>query len=124
MKFMFFSENDVMPGQTHAARYWDLVDQVIHAEKWGFDSFGVSEQLYAIGGATTSCPEVLFAYLFARTSRIRFRHAITLMPKNINHPLKVAARTAVQDILSHGRIELGTGRGNTTLALRAFEVSV
>ena len=123
MKFMFFSENDVMPGQTHAARYWDLVDQVIHAEKWGFDSFGVSEQLYAIGGATTSCPEVLFAYLFACTSRIRFRHAITLMPKNINHPLKVAARTAVQDILSHGRIELGTGRGNTTLALRAFEVN-
>jgi len=123
MKFMFFSENDVMPGQTHETRYWDLVDQVIHAEKWGFDSFGVSEQLYAIGGATTSCPEVLFAYLFARTSRIRFRHAITLMPKNINHPLKVAARTAVQDILSRGRIELGTGRGNTTLALRAFEVN-
>lgn len=123
MKFMFFSENDVEPGQTHAIRYWDLVDQVLHAEKWGFDSFGVSEQLYAIGGATTACPEVLFAYLFPLTSRIRFRHAITLLPKNINHPLKVAARTAVQDILSHGRIELGTGRGNTTLALRAFEVN-
>ncbi|MDP7241227.1 MAG: LLM class flavin-dependent oxidoreductase [Rhodospirillales bacterium] len=122
MKFMFFSENDTQPGETHERRYWDLVDQVLAAEKWGFDLFGVSEQLFSIGGATTSSPEVLYAYLFPLTSRLRFRHAITLLPKNINHPLRVASRTAVQDILSHGRIELGTGRGNTTLALRAFEV--
>src|SRR5437867_646226 len=124
MKFIFMSECETPPGMTHAARYWELVDEVLHAEKWGFDCFGVSEQHLAIGAATTSAPEVLFAYLFPRTSRIRFRHAITLLPKNINHPLKVAARTAVEDILSHGRIELATGRGNTTLALRAFEVDM
>ena len=124
MQFMFFSENDVAPGQTYEARYWELIDQVLHAEKWGFDSFGVSEQHFAIGGATTSCPEVLFAYLFPLTKTLRFRHAITLLPRNINHPLRVASRTAVQDVLSNGRIELGTGRGNTTLALRAFEVDL
>lgn len=124
MKFMFFSEGDTLPGESYQTRYWDLVDEVIHAEKWGFDSFGVSEQQFAIGGVSTSAPEVLYGYLFALTSRLRFAHAITLLPKNINHALKVACRTAVQDVLSRGRIELGVGRGNTTLALRAYEVDV
>ena len=124
MKFMFFSEGDTLPGDSYQTRYWDLVDQVIHAEKWGFDSFGVSQQQFAIGGVSTSAPEVLYGYLFSLTSRLRFAHAITLLPKNINHALKVACRTAVQDVLSRGRIELGVGRGNTTLALRAYEVDV
>jgi alkanesulfonate monooxygenase SsuD/methylene tetrahydromethanopterin reductase-like flavin-dependent oxidoreductase (luciferase family) len=124
MKFMFFSEAETLPGASYQTRYWELVEQVIHAEKWGFDSFGVSEQQYAIGGISTSCPEVLFGYLFALTKTLRFAHAITLLPKKMNHALRIASRTAVQDILSNGRIELGVGRGNTTLALRAFEVDL
>ena len=124
MKFMFFSEAETLPGASYQTRYWELVEQVIHAEKWGFDVFGVSEQQYAIGGIATSCPEVLFGYLFPLTKTLRFAHAITLMPKRMNHALRIASRTAVQDILSNGRIELGVGRGNTTLALRAFEVDL
>ena len=124
MKFMFFSEAETLPGASYQTRYWELVEQVIHAEKWGFDSFGVSEQQYAIGGIATSCPEVLFAYLFPLTKTLRFAHAITLLPKRMNHALRIASRTAVQDILSNGRIELGVGRGNTTLALHAFEVDL
>ena len=87
-------------------------------------SFGVSEQQYAIGGIATSCPEVLFAYLFPLTKTLRFAHAITLLPRKMNHALRIASRTAVQDVLSNGRIELGVGRGNTTLALHAFEVDL
>src|SRR4051794_21171324 len=122
MRFIFLSEADTRPGITHATRYWELVDQVLHAERWGFDCFGVSEQHLAIGAATTASPEVLYGYLYSRTSRIRFRHAISLIP--VNHPLKLAANVAVADILSHGRIELGVGRGNTTLSLRAFEIDL
>jgi alkanesulfonate monooxygenase SsuD/methylene tetrahydromethanopterin reductase-like flavin-dependent oxidoreductase (luciferase family) len=124
MKFMFFSEAETLPGASYQTRYWELVEQVIHAEKWGFDSFGVSEQQYAIGGIATSCPEVLFAYLFPLTRTLRFAHAITLLPRKMNHALRIASRTAVQDVLSNGRIELGVGRGNTTLALHAFEVDL
>jgi alkanesulfonate monooxygenase SsuD/methylene tetrahydromethanopterin reductase-like flavin-dependent oxidoreductase (luciferase family) len=124
MKFMYFSEAETLPGASYQTRYWELVEQVIHAEKWGFDVFGVSEQQYAIGGIATSCPEVLFAYLFPLTKTLRFAHAITLLPRKINHALRIASRTAVQDVLSNGRIELGVGRGNTTLALHAFEVDL
>lgn len=124
MRFMYFSEGETLDGESYQIRYKELVEQAIHAEKWGFDSFGVSEQHYAIGGISTSCPEVLFAYLFSLTKTLWFAHAITLMPKSVNHALRIASRTAVQDILSDGRIELGIGRGNTTLALRAFGVDL
>jgi alkanesulfonate monooxygenase SsuD/methylene tetrahydromethanopterin reductase-like flavin-dependent oxidoreductase (luciferase family) len=124
MKFGFLSEGDPRPGQTYSQRYWDLVEEVQHADKMGFDVFGTSEQHFAIGVSSISAPECFYPYLFAKTERIRFRHAVTLMPYLINHPLRVAERIATQDILSRGRIELGTGRGNTMLTLRGFGVDV
>ena len=123
MRFIFMSEGETAPGHTHEQRYRELVDEVLLAEQVGFDAFGTSEQHVAIGTASTSAPEVLYPYLMALTSRIQFIHLVTLLPTRINHALRVAERLATEDILSNGRIALGVGRGNTTLALRAFEVS-
>jgi alkanesulfonate monooxygenase SsuD/methylene tetrahydromethanopterin reductase-like flavin-dependent oxidoreductase (luciferase family) len=123
MRFIFMSEGETAPGHTHQQRYRELVDEVLLAEKVGFDAFGTSEQHVAIGTASTSAPEVLYPYLMALTSRIQFIHLVTLLPTRINHALRVAERLATEDILSNGRVALGVGRGNTTLALRAFEVS-
>lgn len=122
MRFIFMSEGETLPGHTHQHRYRELVDEVIAAEEAGFDSFGTSEQHLAIGTASVSSPEILYPYLFAKTSRIKFSHLVTLLPTRINHALRVAERVATEDILSNGRIELGVGRGNTLLALHAFEV--
>jgi alkanesulfonate monooxygenase SsuD/methylene tetrahydromethanopterin reductase-like flavin-dependent oxidoreductase (luciferase family) len=122
MRFIFMSEGETLPGHTHEHRYRELVDEVLLAEEVGFDAFGTSEQHVAIGTATTSAPEVIYPYLMALTTRIRFIHLVTLLPTRINHALRVAERLATEDILSNGRVELGVGRGNTTLALRAFEV--
>lgn len=123
MRFGFLTEGDTRPGITHYTRYHELVEQVQLAEKVGFDVFGASEQHLAIGGATTSAPEILYAYMMALTTRIRFAHAIVLLPLRFNHPLRVAERIATLDIMSHGRMEAAMGRGNTMLALRGFEVS-
>ncbi|MEI9988548.1 MAG: LLM class flavin-dependent oxidoreductase [Rhizomicrobium sp.] len=122
MRFIYLSEAETHPGHTHAQRYRELIDEVLLAEKVGFDAFGTSEQHLAIGTASVSAPEVLYPYLMALTSTIQFIHLITLLPKNINHALRVAERLATEDILSNGRVALGVGRGNTTLALHAFEV--
>ncbi|TRW45896.1 LLM class flavin-dependent oxidoreductase [Georgenia yuyongxinii] len=124
MRFGFISEGETEVGTTHRQRYFELVDEFLYAEKMGFDLVGTSEQHFAIGGISVSAPETLYPYVMALTKHVKFIHAITLMPKNFNHPLRVAERLATEDILSNGRVELGTGRGNTTLALRAFEVSV
>jgi len=122
MRFAFISEGETEIGTTHRQRYMELIDEFLFAEKMGFDLVGTSEQHFAIGGISVSAPETLYPYVMALTKHVKFVHAITLMPKNFNHPLRVAERLATEDILSNGRVELGTGRGNTTLALRAFEV--
>jgi alkanesulfonate monooxygenase SsuD/methylene tetrahydromethanopterin reductase-like flavin-dependent oxidoreductase (luciferase family) len=122
MRFGFLTEGDTPAGSTHYQRYHELVDQVIAAERAGWDIFGCSEQHLAIGGASTSAPEVLYAYMMALTTRIKFSFAVALMPSRINHPIRTAERIATLDILSHGRMEAVFGRGNTMLALRAFEV--
>lgn len=122
LKFGFMSEADPRPGQTYSQRYWDLVDQVVLADKVGFNFFGTSEQHFAYGIASMSAPECFYPYLFAKTDRIRFRHSSVLLPFRINHPLRVAERMATMDIMSHGRVEMCTARGNTLLSLRGFEV--
>lgn len=124
MRFGFLSEGDTAPGTSYAHRYWELVEEVLLAEAAGFDWFGTSEQHVTVGGATVSSPEILYSYLAARTSRIRLRHASTLTAMRINHPIRVAERVATEDILSHGRIDLGLARGNSTAQLRAFEVEL
>lgn len=121
MRVGFMSEGEASEGQSYFHRYRDLIDEVIFAEEMGFDFFASSEQHFTFG-ATVSAPECLYSYLFPLTKRIRFRHAVTLLPHRINHPLRVAERIATEDILSGGRIELGTGRANTALIVKAFEV--
>ncbi|WP_431015674.1 LLM class flavin-dependent oxidoreductase [Bradyrhizobium pachyrhizi] len=122
LKFGFWSEQETQVGQSYARRLHELVDEVRLAESVGFDSVALSEQHVALGGISSSAPEVVFGYLAAVTSRVKFRSAVTLMPQRINHALRSAERLAVTDILSHGRMEFYGGRANTTIAMRAFNV--
>jgi alkanesulfonate monooxygenase SsuD/methylene tetrahydromethanopterin reductase-like flavin-dependent oxidoreductase (luciferase family) len=122
LKFGFWSEQETQVGQSYSRRLHELVDEACLAEKMGFDFVALSEQHVALGGISSSAPEVVFAYLAAVTSRIRLRSAVTLMPQKINHALRSAERLAVSDILSHGRMEMYCGRSNTTIAMRAFNV--
>lgn len=122
LKFGFWSEQETQVGHSYSRRLHELVDEACLAEKMGFDFVALSEQHVALGGISSSAPEVVFAYLAAVTSRIRLRSAVTLMPQKINHALRSAERLAVGDILSHGRMEMYCGRANTTIAMRAFNV--
>ncbi|MDO8433367.1 MAG: LLM class flavin-dependent oxidoreductase [Candidatus Binatus sp.] len=79
-----------------------------------------------------SFPDGVFAQLSAggvlrrdqpqRTSRIRLGHGVVLLPHRYNHPARVAERAAVLDILSNGRVELGTGRSITEQELGGFMI--
>lgn len=122
IKFGFWSEQETQVGHSYTRRLHELVDEAVFAEKMGFDIISLSEQHVALGGISSSAPEVVYGYLAARTSRIRLRPAVSLMPKKINHALRTAERAAVTDILSNGRFELYGGRANTTIAMRAFGV--
>ncbi len=65
---------------------------------------------------------MLYGAISQRTSKIRIGHAVVLLPFPYNHPIRVAERVATLDILSNGRVEVGTGRSATQVELGGFGV--
>jgi alkanesulfonate monooxygenase SsuD/methylene tetrahydromethanopterin reductase-like flavin-dependent oxidoreductase (luciferase family) len=47
------------------------------------------------------------------TSGIRISDVVVLLPFPYNHPVRVAERIATLDILSKGRVQVGTDRSGT-----------
>ena len=103
--------------------FWEAVEQIELADRLGYRTVWFTEHHFLPGFAHSSAPEVMMAYLAARTENIRLGHAVTLLPHNINHPARIAERTATLDILCQGRLEFGGGRAITPAELLGFEVS-
>ena len=120
MRFALFQEADFAPGRERE-RYKEMLVEACFAEEMGFDIYGLSEQHFNPTVATVSAPDALFGYLAGKTERIRFRFASAVLLA-FNHPIRVAERVATLDVLSDGRVELGTARSNNPYTLEAFEV--
>lgn len=91
----------------------DCVDQAVLAEAAGFDRIWAVEHHALRWYAHMSAPEVFLTWVAAKTSTIRIGHGVVCMPFNYNHPIRVAERAAMLDVLSGGRLDLGAGRGAT-----------
>ena len=85
------------------------VDQFVSAEALGYDSVWVNEHhFHGYGGLFPSLSTILAA-LAQRTTRVRLGTSVLVLP--LHHPLEVAESMAMVDLLSHGRLDLGIGRG-------------
>ena len=104
-------------------RYKQVLAQVDLADEEGFDYFWTVEHHFLREFSHCSAPEVLYGAISQRTKRIRIGHAVALLPGQYNHPVRVAERAAVLDILSDGRMDLGTGRSTTLIEMDGFEVN-
>lgn len=103
------------------SRYKETITEARRAEEVGFSCVAVSEQHFNTSDSTISAPEALLGALAILTDTIRLRFAsVVLLP--FNHPIRVAERVATLDILSEGRIEVGTARSNNPGTLAAFGV--
>lgn len=122
MRFGLLQEAETDMRTTHHQRYKEVVREVQYAEEMDFDYWGTSEQHFVSPLACVTAPEVLYAYVAAKTSRIKLRHMVTLLPFNFNHPLRVAERISTLDVVSDGRAELGVGRANHLWQLDAFGI--
>src|ERR1700691_2036443 len=115
VKFSFLSFGDLTTdpysGHTPTAqeRFAGIVEAAVHAEDLGHDGFGVGEH-HGLDLWSLSAPPVLLGAIAARTSRIRLRTGVTLVP-NLD-PVRVAEDYASVDALSGGRFELTVGKGN------------
>jgi alkanesulfonate monooxygenase SsuD/methylene tetrahydromethanopterin reductase-like flavin-dependent oxidoreductase (luciferase family) len=95
--------------------------QAIKAEEVGFNSYWQTEHHFYQEIGHSSAPEVFLAALSQHTSKIRLGYGVVVLP--VNHPYRVAEQVATLDIMSNGRVELGTGRGASVYHIEAFGVS-
>ena len=58
-----------------------------------------------------SAPELFLTACAMQTKNIHVGHGIVVCVPQFNHPIRVAERAAVLDILSHGRLEIAEFTG-------------
>ena len=109
-------------GDSEFRTYHDALEQVELADKVGFDYLWEVEHHFLAEYSHSSAPEVFLAAASQRTKNIRIGHGVALLPSPFNHPIRVAERAAALDIISNGRLELGTGRSITEQELGGFGI--
>jgi len=123
MKFGLFYEHQLPrpwgPDSEHQLLK-DALDQVELADKLGLDCVWEVEHHFLEEYSHSSAPEVFLAACSQRTSRIRLGHGIVQIPFNFNHPARVVERAATLDLISDGRVELGTGESSSAAELEGF----
>jgi alkanesulfonate monooxygenase SsuD/methylene tetrahydromethanopterin reductase-like flavin-dependent oxidoreductase (luciferase family) len=112
------------------------VERIVYAEELGFSSAWLTEHHFAndpaydpYGFTGADCraydlsvdPLTILTFAAARTSRIRLGTGVIVLP--FDNPVRVAERTALLDVLSKGRLEVGLGRGGGHREPAAFHVS-
>jgi alkanesulfonate monooxygenase SsuD/methylene tetrahydromethanopterin reductase-like flavin-dependent oxidoreductase (luciferase family) len=102
----------------------DCVEQAVVAEEVGFDRIWAVEHHALKWYAHMSAPETFLAYVAGATSTIRIGHGVVCLPFRMNHPVKVAERVAMLDVLSDGRVDFGIGKGGTPQETGCFQTEI
>jgi alkanesulfonate monooxygenase SsuD/methylene tetrahydromethanopterin reductase-like flavin-dependent oxidoreductase (luciferase family) len=125
MKFGVFYELQLpkpwLPGDEERL-FHEALDQVVLADKLGFDHAWEVEHHFLDEYSHSSAPEVFLAAAAARTKNIRVGHGIRQVIPNYNHPARTAEGLATLDIISRGRVDFGIGEGATRLELGGFNI--
>jgi alkanesulfonate monooxygenase SsuD/methylene tetrahydromethanopterin reductase-like flavin-dependent oxidoreductase (luciferase family) len=98
------------------------VDQIVHADRHGWDYVWLTEHHFLGGFSHMSAPEVVFGAAAYATEHIRFGFGLALTPPQYNHPVRIAERAAMLDCLSGGRVDIGSGRSTTPAELYGFGI--
>jgi len=125
MKFGIFYEHQLPRPWGPDSEYrllQDSLTQIELADRLGYDYAWEVEHHFLEEYSHSSAPEVFLAAASQRTSRIRLGHGIIQVPPAVNHPARVAERVATLDLISGGRVELGTGEGGSQMELGGFGV--
>src|SRR5712692_7747387 len=123
MKFGIFYEISVprpWDRETEKRVYDNCLEQVVLADELGFDQVWAVEHHFLEEYSHCSAPEIFLTACAMKTKNIRVGHGIIVCVPQFNHPIKIAERTAVLDLLSGGRLEVGTGRSATWTELGGF----
>ena len=111
-----YDDNPRTPNQFVA----DITAEALYADTLGMNSAWIGEHHFNSLGVL-SCPDLVLAYIAARTKHIRLAPAVTVLP--LHHPIRVAEQWASLDLLSNGRVDFAAGRGYDKREYDPFHVS-
>ena len=97
----------------------DITAEALYADQLGMHSAWIGEHHFNSLGVL-SCPELVLAYIAARTKHIRLAPAVNVTP--LHHPIRVAEQWATLDLLSGGRVDFASGRGYDSREYAPFKV--
>ena len=113
MRFGLYSELQCHPWQTAEQVYEEVLEQVVNADRLGFDCYSIIEHPFFEQFGVSPAPLAFFATAAQRTRGIRFRTLLHILPYHT--PGVLACQIAEMDLLSGGRYEFGVGRGHAWL---------
>jgi alkanesulfonate monooxygenase SsuD/methylene tetrahydromethanopterin reductase-like flavin-dependent oxidoreductase (luciferase family) len=119
MRFGTFFFFQAAPGHRHADIIHRELEQVEWTEELGFDEVWFTEHHFIDYGLSVD-PSSLAAAAASRTRRVRIGLAAAILP--FHHPLRLAEQMALVDIISHGRLDIGVGRGNRPAEFAGYRV--
>ena len=103
MRFSIYSEIQQHPGQTPERLYAEVLEQVVNADRLGYDAYAVVEHFFFPKFSISTNPTAFFAAAAQRTKNIHFRTMLHALP--YHNPLVLASAIAATDILTGGRYE-------------------
>src|ERR1700740_388758 len=116
MEFGIFDHLDRYGGPL-ADYYEDRLKIAEAYDRAGFYAYHLAEHHSTPLGMAPS-PSVFLAAVAQRTKRLRFGPLVYLLP--LYHPPRLAEETAMLDQLSHGRLEVGVGRGRSPIEVALY----
>ena len=123
MEFGYFtlSDNHYENNPRNANQFVsDITAEALYADQLGMHSAWIGEHHFNSLGVLSS-PELVLAFIAARTKHIRLAPAVTVLP--LHHPIRVAEQWATLDLLSNGRVDFAAGRGYDSREYLPFKVS-
>jgi alkanesulfonate monooxygenase SsuD/methylene tetrahydromethanopterin reductase-like flavin-dependent oxidoreductase (luciferase family) len=107
MRFGIFDQNDRGP-YPFGEQYENRLKLIEFYDSAGFRSYHISEH-HSTPLNLAPSPSVFLAAAAQRTRRLRLGALVYILPTH--HPLRLAEEICMLDHLSHGRLEVGVGRG-------------
>jgi alkanesulfonate monooxygenase SsuD/methylene tetrahydromethanopterin reductase-like flavin-dependent oxidoreductase (luciferase family) len=118
LQFGIFDQND-HGRYSLTEQYEKRLALIEFYDKSGFRTYHMSEH-HSTPLNLTPSPSVFLAAVAQRTRRLRFGALVYVLPAH--HPLRLAEEICMLDHLSHGRLEVGIGRGASPHELDYFGV--
>jgi alkanesulfonate monooxygenase SsuD/methylene tetrahydromethanopterin reductase-like flavin-dependent oxidoreductase (luciferase family) len=119
LEFGLFDWVDARPGRSAAEVYDDRLRVLTEADRGGFSTYHLAEHHGTPLGLSPS-PAVFLAAAARVSSRIRLAATTFIVP--LYDPLRLVQEIGMLDQLSHGRLEVGVGKGSSPIEAAMYGV--